>query len=61
MARAKAVTKREIQEAALALGITIPIRSASRRGVQIILRTRDGDYAYTPAGARKTRTSRKET
>ena len=55
MPKPRPVTGREIQEAAQALGINVPVRSATRKGRQIILHTRAGDYAYTPPT--KSRTS----
>ena len=55
MPRAKPVTGSEIQEAVRELGINVPVRSAERKGKQIILHTRNGDYAYTPKAQASTK------
>ena len=60
MPRVKPVTSREIQAAAQALGINVPIRAATRKGAQIILHTRAGDFAWTPPAA-KSRTAKSRT
>ena len=52
-ASTRAVTGAEIQAAVEALGITIPVRAAERKGAQIILHTRNGDYAWTPPASTK--------
>ena len=41
-------TPGEISAAIQALGLNIPVRSAERKGKQIVLHTRNGDYAWTP-------------
>jgi hypothetical protein len=46
--RSAKVTPAEIAAAAKALGLNVPIRSAERKGTQIVLHTRSGDFAYTP-------------
>jgi hypothetical protein len=56
MAKRTVTTRRatpaEIDQAAKALGITVPIRAAERKGTQIVLHTRSGDYAWTPPTAK---------
>ena len=49
--RPRPVTAREIADAVQALELNIPVRAAERKGTQIILHTRAGDYAYTPKSA----------
>ena len=53
MPTARKVTAQQIAEAVKALGLNIPVRSAERKGTQIILHTRNGDYAYTLPAAKK--------
>ena len=47
-AKPRPVTPQELAAAVRALGINVPVRSAERKGNQIILHTRNGDFAYTP-------------
>ena len=53
MPTTRKVTPAQIAAAVEALGITIPVRAAERKGTQIILHTRAGDYAWTPPSSRK--------
>jgi len=53
MPTTKHVTPDQVAAAVKALGLTIPVRSAFWKGTQIILRTRNGDHAWTPPGSKK--------
>ena len=41
-----------VARAVAALGITVPVRAATRRGKQIVLQTRSGEYSWTPPSAK---------
>ena len=52
MPRTSKATPAQIAAAVKALGLTIPVRAAERKGTQIILHTRAGDYAWTLPASR---------
>ena len=47
-AKPRPVTPAEIKAACKALGLNVPVRAAERQGAQIVLHTRNGDFAWSP-------------